>query len=54
MWKINLVCNGFAKIESIQNVLHYNVTDNRKIRKGRNKTYVDVVSYRSFNKRGGF
>ena len=37
--------NEFIKMKSIENVLCCNnITDNRKLRKGRNKTYADVVS----------
>ena len=37
--------NKFIKTKSIENVLYCNnITDNRKLRKGRNKTYADVVS----------
>ena len=37
--------NEFIKMKSIENVLCCNnVTDNRKLREGRNKTYADVVS----------
>ena len=37
--------NESIKTESIENVLYCNnITDNSKLRKGRNKTYADVVS----------
>ena len=37
--------NEFIKMKSIENVLCCNkITDNRKLKKGRNKTYADVVS----------
>ena len=37
--------NDFVKTKNIENVLHCkNITDNKKIRKGKNKTYGDVVS----------
>ena len=37
--------NEFIKTKSTENVLCCNnITDNRKLRKGRNKTYSDVVS----------
>ena len=40
MWKVNLVMN----LLSIENVMCCNnITDNRMLRKGRNKTYADVV-----------
>ena len=36
--------NEFIKTKSIENVLCYdNITDNRRLRKSRNKTYADVV-----------
>ena len=35
----------FIKMKSIENILCCNnITDNRKLRKGRNKTYADIVS----------
>ena len=35
----------FIKMKSIENILRCNnITDNRKLRKGRNKTYADIVS----------
>ena len=39
--------NEFVKTKNDENVLRCNnIADNRKLRKGRNKTYVDVVSGR--------